>query len=291
MDVNEVVEALALRTGRGYGENPVAIGGGSVGFAFRFDVDNEPVFVKIGQAEQLVMFEAEAEGLKALSEASALKVPDVLDCGTAGKWSYLAMDWLELGPKSSRAEQSLGRGLALQHRVLGEHFGWHRHNTVGVTHQPNDPTEDWLAFLRDRRIGFQVKLAASNNLPAEDLKKISILLGSLEPYFYDYQPAPSLLHGDLWAGNWGTTIDGEPVLYDPAVYFGDREADLAMTRLFGGFGWDFYNAYEEAWPLVSGWESRVDLYNLYHLLNHFNIFGDAYLPQLRTVIERLMHQL
>ena len=107
MDVNEVVEALALRTGRRYGENPVAIGGGSVGFAFRFDVDNEPVFVKIGQAEQLVMFEAEAEGLKALSEASALKVPDVLDCGAAGKWSYLAMDWLELGPKSSRAEQSL----------------------------------------------------------------------------------------------------------------------------------------------------------------------------------------
>ena len=291
MDISEVVEALALRTGRRYGENPVAIGGGSVGLTFRFDADSESVFVKVGQAKQLVVFEAEAEGLKALSEASMLKVPDVLDCGVAGKWAYLAMDWLELGPKSDRAEQSLGRGLALQHRVLGEHFGWHRHNTIGVTHQPNDPTEDWLAFLRDRRIGFQVKLAASNNLPTKDLRKISMLLGNLEPYFSDYQPTPSLLHGDLWAGNWGTTIGGEPVLYDPAVYFGDRETDLAMTRLFGGFSWDFYNAYEEAWPLASGWESRVDLYNLYHLLNHFNIFGNTYLPQLRTAIERLMRQL
>jgi len=291
MDVSEVVEALVLRTGRQYRKNPVVIRSGSAGLTFRFDADNESAFVKVGQAEQLVVFEAEAEGLKALSEVSALKVPDVLDCGIAGKWSYLAMDWLELVPKSDRAERSLGLGLALQHGVLGERFGWHRHNTIGVTHQPNDPTEDWLAFLHDRRIGFQAKLAASNNLPAKDLKKISMLLGSLEPYFYDYQPTPSLLHGDLWAGNWGITIGGEPAIYDPAVYFGDREADLAMTRLFGGFGWNFYNAYEEAWPLAPGWESRVDLYNLYHLLNHFNIFGSAYLPQLRAAIERLMHQL
>ena len=291
MDVSEVVEALVLRTGRQYRKNPVVIRSGSAGLTFRFDADNESAFVKVGQAEQLVVFEAEAEGLKALSEVSALKVPDVLDCGIAGKWSYLAMDWLELVPKSDRAERSLGLGLALQHRVLGERFGWHRHNTIGVTHQPNDPTEDCLAFLHDRRIGFQAKLAASNNLPAKDLKKISMLLGSLEPYFYDYQPTPSLLHGDLWAGNWGITIGGEPAIYDPAVYFGDREADLAMTRLFGGFGWNFYNAYEEAWPLAPGWESRVDLYNLYHLLNHFNIFGSAYLPQLRAAIERLMHQL
>ena len=288
MNIGEIVKKFALRTGRRCRGQPSAVGGGSISRAFKIATDNGRVFLKVDRAERLSMFEAEAEGLGALSEARVLKVPDVLDCGLASEYSYLAMDWLEFGSKCNGAEQRLGRGLARQHRVLGKYFGWHRDNTIGATHQPNNLGDDWLVFLCDQRIGFQLDLASSNGLPRNDVERAKKLLDSFDFYFGDYRPDPSLLHGDLWAGNWGVTLSGNPVLYDPAVYFGDREADLAMTRLFGSFGKGFYESYQEDWPLAPGWELRVDLYNLYHLLNHFNLFGGSYLPQLQTTMARLV---
>lgn len=173
------------------------------------------------------------------------------------------------------------------HAHTGNYFGWNRDNTIGSTPQPNTPTQEWIDFWRDRRLGFQLELAARNGLPGECERQGRALLGRLERYFDGYRPEPSLLHGDLWGGNWGTTPDGVPYIYDPAVYFGDREADLAMTRLFGGFGESFYEGYQAAWPLPPGWERRVPLYKLYHLLNHFNLFGTGYLGQIEGALAEL----
>lgn len=264
------------------------VGGGSISQAYRVPSSRGPLFVKLNQAIDVAMFEAEADGLRALQDGGAVGVPAVYCVGSVEDTAYLFLQWLDLGAKSPAAERALGRGLARQHRISSEHFGWRRDNTIGSTRQPNDPDDDWITFLRDRRLGFQLSLAAENGLPRANQEAGAALLGGLERFFGDEAPAPSLLHGDLWSGNWGATTSDVPYVFDPAVYFGDREADLAMTRLFGGFTRAFYDAYMAEWPLRSGWETRVDLYNLYHLLNHFNLFGSQYLPQVSRVLGLLV---
>jgi fructosamine-3-kinase len=174
------------------------------------------------------------------------------------------------------------------HRVTGRSFGWRRDNTIGSTPQPNTPGNDWIAFWREQRLGFQLRLAERNGLSSALQAKGERLLERLEAFFRGYAPAPSLLHGDLWGGNHGYTVSGEPVVFDPAVYYGDREADLAMTELFGGFGAGFYAAYKEVWPLDSGYAVRKQLYNLYHVLNHANLFGGGYASQAEAMMERLL---
>ena len=208
---------------------------------------------------------------------------------SAGRVAYLALEWIEFGGRTAGAERRLGTGLAIQHRCLAERFGWHRHNTIGATPQRNTRSADWIEFLRRERLGFQLDLASGHGLPDDLLARGRRLLAGLEAFFPGHRPEPSLLHGDLWSGNWGADARGVPYIYDPAVYHGDREADLAMTRLFGGFGSDFYAAYEHEWPLDPGWEGRVDLYNLYHLLNHFNLFGAGYLGGVADAMTRLGH--
>ena len=175
------------------------------------------------------------------------------------------------------------------HRTTRAEFGWVRDNTIGATPQPNTPDPDWVRFWARQRLGFQLALAARNGHGGALQRLGETLLGRL-PDLLDHAPAPSLLHGDLWGGNLGYMRDGEPVIYDPAVYYGDREADLAMTELFGGFGGDFYAAYREAWPLDPGYASRRDLYNLYHVLNHLNLFGGGYLGQALNLLGRLLAQ-
>jgi fructosamine-3-kinase len=176
------------------------------------------------------------------------------------------------------------------HRQGSPSFGWHRDSHIGSTPQPNTPTTDWAAFWRDQRLGFQLHLAAANGYARTLQPAADRLLADLEALL-SHRPAPSLLHGDLWGGNLGFLRDGEPVIYDPAVYYGDREADLAMTELFGGFGGDFYAAYREAWPLDPGYGVRKTLYNLYHILNHLNLFGSGYLGQARGMIDRLLAEI
>ena len=264
------------------------VGGGSINQAFKVPGNPRPLFVKINRASALPDFEAEAEGLEAIGSAGGLDVPEVIASGCVGEIAYLAMERVELGNRTVAAQQRLGAGLAEQHRSTAKRFGWHRHNTIGSTPQSNTPSGNWLEFYRRQRLEYQLELARQNGMPNRQLSRGRKLAARLERFFPDYRPEPSLLHGDLWSGNWGADEAGTPYLFDPAAYYGDREADLAMTRLFGGFGAAFYAAYEDRWPLVPGWERRVDLYNLYHLLNHFNLFGAGYLGEVGTVLDRLL---
>ena len=183
----------------------------------------------------------------------------------------------------------LGRELAAMHRHRRARFGWHRDNTIGSTPQVNREEHDWVHFYREHRLRFQLDRAADNGM-AHLRRNGDRLLESLEGFFPGGGPAPSLLHGDLWGGNHAALADGTPVLFDPAVYYGDREADLAMTELFGGFPARFYAAYNEAWPLDEGYATRKSLYNLYHLLNHANLFGGGYVAQADSTMGRLLSE-
>ena len=186
--------------------------------------------------------------------------------------------------------EQLGRGLAFMHRFHAAHFGWHRDNTIGATPQINTPAADWIGFWRKQRLGFQLALARENGYRGRLLAQGERLLGQLPVFFSGHEPRPSLLHGDLWSGNAAFMRDGTPVMFDPAVYYGDREADIAMTELFGGFSADFYRAYDEAYPREPGYATRKQLYNLYHVLNHLNLFGGGYHAQAERMIEQLLSE-
>ena len=263
-----------------------AVGGGDISAAWQIASGTAPLFLKTGPLEFLEIFSAEAEGLEELKSANAVRVPAVLGFGQSGSDAYLVLEWIEFGGKARAAEALLGKQLALQHRSVTERFGWHRDNMIGTTPQLNDRDDDWIRFFRERRLLIQLQLAESNGFRGELLEEGARLAKNLERLFVGYTPEPSLLHGDLWGGNW-SAVDGMPVIFDPAVYYGDRESDLAMTRLFGGFGTGFYRAYEEEWPLAKGHEKRVALYQLYHVLNHLNMFGSSYLSRALGLIREL----
>lgn len=263
--------------------------GGSINRAFEYRGSRGSVFVKISASPTApAMFAAEAAGLTALAQAQAVRVPRVLMTGNADEGAFLALEWIPFGPGSRTTDATLGEQLAWQHRCTHEQFGWDRDNTIGSTPQRNARSRDWPSFYRDHRLAVQLELAARNHADPAVLERGWRLCESLPAFFSDYRPAPSLLHGDLWGGNWGADDDGMPVIFDPAVYYGDRETDVAMTRLFGGFGPAFYAAYQSTWPLDAGAAAREPLYNLYHVLNHYNLFGGAYLRQAGAMIERLL---
>lgn len=248
-------------------------------------------FLKLNRAEAAGMFAAEADGLRELRAAAAVRVPEPIACGTSGEQSWLLMEYLDLAAGSAAAGAALGEALAGQHRHTAERFGWRRDNTIGTTRQPNGWQADWIGFWRQRRLGFQLHLAFVNGYGAALGDRGERLAEALPRFFAGYRPMPSLLHGDLWAGNWAMSADGEPVIFDPAVYYGDREADLAMTELFGGFPPEFYRAYEASWPLDAGYRTRRDIYNLYHVLNHLSLFGGGYLRQAVSLMDRLLAEL
>ena len=230
-------------------------------------------FRKEAAAARADAFAAEAEGLEALRPH--IRVPRVLDRGVGGGKAFILLEHLALQRGGDYA--ALGGMLAGLHRHAGPRFGWSRDNYIGLSPQQNAWCDDWREFWRTRRLAPQLALAARNGFELE-MPSLALLEG--------HAPAPSLLHGDLWSGNAGFTAEG-PVVYDPAVYYGDRETDLAMTELFGGFPRAFYRAYEEALPLDPGYERRKHLYNLYHLLNHLNLFGAGYLGQVRETLRLL----
>ncbi len=275
-DWDELLQQVGEQTGlRLFRDNVRQVGGGSIHRAYRLEGDSGAVFMKLNATDHLAGFDAEAMGLEALAGTNSLRVPGVLGRGQASGMAYLLLEWLELTGSSAIGGDRLGKGLAALHRHTGKAFGFTQDNFIGSTPQPNDWTDNWVDFFREHRLGFQLRLASDNGfgfLLADGRQ----LMESLESFFEGYQPEPSLLHGDLWAGNQDRTHSGEPVIFDPAVYYGDRETDLAMTGLFGGFGRDFYQAYYSEWPLSPGWEARSSLYQLYHVLNHANLFGGAY---------------
>jgi len=236
------------------------------------------IFTKTAAASAFDMFDAEAEGLRELAASKTIRVPEVVACAIDGDEAFISLEWIDFEPTSASTEQMLGEQLAALHRCTADQFGWHRDNTIGLTPQHNSQTGDWIRFFREQRLEYQLNLAASNGFDGELQTLGKQLLENLDAFFVEYEPAPSLLHGDLWGGNWGAT-NGQPIIFDPAVHYGDRECDIAMTKLFGGYGRTFYEAYQSAWPLADGHEARLKLYQLYHVLNHVNLFGVSYLAR------------
>lgn len=252
---------------------PVA--GGDIHRAYRLESERGLLFLKLNTPDHLAGLVAEARGLEALAAAGAVRVPAVIAHGLAGGKACLLLEWLDLQTPTPGSAAALGRALARMHRNSADRFGFPSNNFIGSTPQPNGWMKDWVDFFRRRRLGYQLELAVQNGFGflSGDGDR---LLGALDALLAGHRPVPSLLHGDLWGGNWGCLPGGEPVIFDPAAHYGDRECDLAMTRLFGGFGQAFYEAYEAEWPLPPGARRRCELYQLYHVLNHANLFGGGY---------------
>jgi fructosamine-3-kinase len=264
------------------------VGGGCINAAEVLEGGDRKYFVKLHEASGLDMFEAEAAGLTEILKSHTLRAPRPVVSGQAHGRAFLVLEYLDLGGRDGNADATLGRQLAAMHRVTNPEFGWWRDNTIGSTPQCNTREADWPTFYREHRLRSQLELATARRGGARLLQEGEKLLGVVPAFFADYQPRPSLLHGDLWGGNHGALPGGTPVIFDPAVYYGDREADLAMTELFGGFGSGFYSAYNEAWLLDSGYTARKNLYHLYHVLNHFNLFGGGYAAQAERLIGALL---
>ena len=254
-------------------------------------MSEERRFVKTGTALDRARFVAEVEGLAALRATGAVRVPAVIDCGNDAAKSWLVLEYFDLRPLDRSSGAALGRALAALHRHGAPEFGWENDNFIAATPQENAPTASWPQFFARHRLLPQLRLARERGMARELVAQGETLAEKLAAFFVDTHPQPSLLHGDLWSGNAGSLADGTPVIFDPAVYYGDREADIAMAELFGGFPESFYAAYREAWPLSAAFETRKTLYNLYHVLNHFNLFGAAYLGQTQRMIGRLRAEL
>lgn len=265
-----------------------AVSGGSINRCYRWRCGGTLLFVKVADQRGAPGLAAESAGLARLADARAVRIPRVLAHGTAGRSTFLALEWIESRPAGRTAEHRLGERLAAQHRVTVGQFGLADDNFIGTTRQPNGWVEDWAEFFRERRLRHQLALAVQNGFGDLLEKPGARLLESVDALLAGHRPQASLLHGDLWAGNWLADERDEPVIFDPAVYYGDRETDLAMTRLFGGFGRAFYDAYRDAAPLPAGHAVRAELYNLYHVLNHANLFGGGYARQARAGIDRLL---
>jgi protein-ribulosamine 3-kinase len=280
---------IAALTGTACASAPErSVSGGSINTCYRWLGGGGPMFVKVGPRAAHSAFTAEADGLRELHAPRALRAPQVLAVGVAETAAFLALEWIERGAGSAACERRLGEGLAALHEVTAPRFGWWRDNTIGRTPQANARSADWTEFFRERRLRPQLALGEQQGFPRRLSERGARLLEALPALLEGHRPGASLLHGDLWGGNWLASTAGEPVLFDPAVYYGDRETDLAMTHLFGGFGPAFYRAYESAAPLPAGAALRTELYNLYHVLNHANLFGGGYPAQALSTIDRLL---
>jgi len=290
--VAEIAASISLASGEAFRvARQFEVGGGCINRGLGLhSADGRRYFVKLNQAARLEMFAAEFDGLAELHAAAAIRVPLPLTYGEVPGHSFLVMEWLDLERVAGQVQARLGEQLARLHATTWQGFGWRRDNTIGATPQHNPLTPDWVTFFREQRLHPQLQWAARNGASAKLLDGGQRLLDRLAGLFPGYTPQPSLLHGDLWGGNVGCCA-GQPVVFDPAVYYGDRETDLAMTELFGGFSAAFHAAYAAVWPLDPGYATRKHLYQLYHLLNHFNLFGESYDRQSEGVIERLLAEI
>lgn len=283
----DIATQISQTTGQPFQPNHRrSVGGGSINQAYAITDGNQSYFVKLNQASQVAMFEAEALGLKQIFQTQTIRVPEPICWGTTNGSAFIVMEWLELGYGDPQAWAVMGRNLAALHQVTSDRgFGWEQNNTIGSTPQLNTWEPDWVTFFVKHRLGYQFQLAnrRGGHFPQQEQ-----LLAAVPKILAGHQPQPSLVHGDLWSGNAAVTQQGEPVILDPAVYFGDREVDLAMSQLFGSFPTPFYRAYEDAFPLSPGYPQRQVLYNLYHILNHFNLFGGSYASQANQMIASLL---
>ena len=263
------------------------VGGGSINDVFRLEgSDGVCYFLKLNEGRFLPMFTAEAAGLAVIAATNAIRVPRAITHGKSDGQSFLVLEYLGL---NSRGDTGLlGEQLAALHYCTADRFGFSQDNFIGTTPQPNTWKADWIDFWREHRLDFQLRLAEKNGYSAELQRLGARLMDALPAFFAGYTPQPSLLHGDLWSGNHAFLADGTPAIFDPAVYYGDRECDLAITELFGGYPPEFYTAYRAAYPLDAGYVTRRELYNLYHILNHANLFGGGYARQAEQMMQRLL---
>jgi len=283
----QIDDEISAITGKKFqSQRQQSVGGGCINQGFSISDGKITYFVKMNQVSEAAMFAAELIGLKQIYETKTIRVPQPLCWGVAGNFSYIVLEWLQMDSNSTKSWWEMGSKLAQMHKVTTENgFGWNMNNTIGSTPQINTWTSDWVEFLLKYRLGYQFQLARrqGGNFPLQEK-----LLAAIPQLFANRQVQPSLVHGDLWGGNVGCTVLGEPVIFDPATYFGDREVDLAMTELFGRFPSAFYQGYNAVFPLDDGYEKRKTLYNLYHILNHFNLFGGGYAAQANRMIEQIL---
>ncbi len=266
-----------------------SVGGGCINQGYAVADGKRTFFIKLNQASQATMFEAEAQALQQILDTNTIRVPRPLCWGSAGDSSYLVLEWLEMGSGDSKSWEQMGRNLAAMHKVTSSQgFGWHMNNTIGSTPQINTWTCNWAEFYTKYRLGYQFQLAKRRGGRFPQAEE---LLAAIPQLLEAHNPLPSLVHGDLWGGNAGFSIQGELVIFDPATYFGDREVDIAMTELFGGFPAAFYRGYNQVFPLDEGYQKRKTLYNLYHILNHFNLFGGGYESQANSMIARILRSI
>lgn len=280
--------ATHLANSHGIGLDPEqvsSVSGGSIAASYRCEGTQGSYFVKLGQVDAAALFVAEAEGAQALADTDTLRVPNVRAVGVTDANSYLVLEWIDFGQANGAMHARFGTELAQLHRTTAEQHGWPRANFIGATPQMNEPMTSWPQFYRHRRLLPQLALARARGF--DELANRGNGLARRLDALLGHEPRPALLHGDLWGGNWAVDQTGRPVVFDPAVYYGDRETDLAMTRLFGGFDPEFYAAYQRAWPLPTGWQQRLPAYQLYHVLNHLNLFGGGYLGQTNALLDQL----
>ncbi|MDX1300769.1 fructosamine kinase family protein [Photobacterium sp.] len=261
-----------------------ALAGGDINQCYCIGDGEERFFIKLNDKEQLAMFETEAESLRILNEADCVQVPQFFHVGTCRDKSFIILNYLPTKAIDSDTAFILGQQLAKLHQ-WGEQpeYGFDFDNYIGITPQPNKWRRRWCRFFAEQRIAWQLQLCEEKGIKFGNIDTIT---GNVIKLLMNHQPKPSLLHGDLWHGNTALTVTG-PLIFDPATYWGDRECDIAMTELFGGFPASFYQGYQSVWPLDDGYQDRRDLYNLYHVLNHCNLFGGDYLAQAEHTIEKL----
>ena len=267
----------------------IPVSGGCINSAYVLENAKQRYFIKTHSVDKYEMFAAEAAGLGEIAATRSVRVPTVICFGRTADEAYLVLEYIALSSGGKNTARQLGVQLAAMHQHSVPRFGWRMNNTIGSTPQINSWSESWPDFFARQRLGYQLSLNAGRD-PAL-MRLGEELLPQIKHFFSNCRVVPALLHGDLWGGNWAAGEDGVPVIFDPALYFGDREADIAMTELFGGFPPDFYAAYRDAYPLDPAYRVRKQLYNLYHVLNHDHLFGGAYAAQARQMIQSLLAEL
>lgn len=269
-----------------------SISGGCINQSWKVtDNTGHDWFIKTNKPTLLSMFEAEAAGVNEIRQTHAIKAPQAFCFGSTPEVSYLVLEYIPLNGRINQSQT--GEQLAALHQHLNEKeqpFGWAIDNTIGATPQLNTPHTDWISFYREERLLFQLNLAKSKGYSHKAYENGLLLAEKIPLFFSSYHPQASLLHGDLWSGNCASDEHGNPVIFDPATYYGDHETDLAMTELFGGFNQQFYESYHDHYPIDSGYKNRKTLYNLYHILNHFNLFGGGYASQAASMTQKCLSQ-
>lgn len=298
-DVSSALRQLVDPDARVFHARPLS--GGCISHAMQVALTSDrlgdrTLFAKSNSLSFVDNFECERDGLNALAATESISVPRPIAMGTAAQRSWLITEWVETRPPSDQLFSDFGRQLAEMHRATASNkIGWQRDNFLGAATQPNTATDSWVEFIAQNRIGYQLRWAFDQQLAdATLLRQVEAIVAAMPDLLNGRADQTSLLHGDLWSGNYlfGAThenLKAVPVIIDPAVYHGCREAEFGMLKLFGACPPEFYDAYRSAWPLAAGWQRRVNVYVLYHLLNHLNMFGSGYLSQCHHVAREILH--